>query len=329
MSTVYRFFKEQGSERESALARAGGLMLASRRKRSLLWRGLQITVIGLIFALLLRNLYSSWNQISAYDWSLNYPTFAIAFFLMLLASSFYAYLWKLILVRLGNPLSYRKSFRIFFLSQLGRYLPGKIWGILGLVYLSEREGIPKSLSAASITLQLILQLLSGTMVFLFTLPLWPRGIASLRGGLYPFLILLPLGLLLIHPSIMRRGLDLFSRLTKQEVISIEWNHKEILAQLALWTLFWSLNGLAHLLLINALVPFPLTYLPIVTGIFAAGWVVGFVALFAPAGLGVMEGTLTFLLSFYFPAYVAIIIALLTRLVHTSGDLLCAAVAWRL
>lgn len=303
-------------------------MLASGRMRTLLWRGLQIAVIGLIFAFLLHNLYNSWHQISAYDWSLDYSAFAIACSLMLLASSFYAYLWKLILVRLGNPLSYRKSFRIFFLSQLGRYIPGKIWGILGLVYLGEREGIPKSLSAASITLQLILQLLSGTLVFLFTLPLWQRGIAPLE-GFYPFLILLPLGLLLIHPSIVRRGLGLFSRLTGQEVISIDWNYKEILAQLALWTLFWSLNGLAHLLLIKALFPFPLTYLPTVTGIFAFGWVVGFIALFAPAGLGVMEGTLTFLLGFYFPAYVAIIIALLTRLAHTGGDLICAAVAWRL
>lgn len=303
-------------------------MLEWVRKRTLLWRGLQIAVIGLIFTFLLHNLYSSWNEISRYDWSLNYSAFAIALLLMLLGSSFYAYLWKLILVRLGNPLSYRKSFRIFFLSQLGRYIPGKVWGILGLVYLSEREGIPKSLSAASITLQLILQLLSGTMIFLFTLPLWQRGIGSTR-GLYPFLILLFLGLLLIHPSIVRRGLGLFSRLTRQEVISIDWNYKEILAQLALWTIFWSLNGLAHLLLINALFPLPLTYLPIVTGIFAAGWVVGFIALFAPAGLGVMEGILTFLLGFYFPAYVAIIIALLTRLAHTSGDLICAAVAWRL
>jgi len=303
-------------------------VLVVRGRKAFLQRGLQVVIVVLIFSFLFRNLYLNWSEISTYGWSLDYPAFAIAFSLMLLASSLYAYLWKLILVRLGNHLSYRKSFRIFFLSQLGRYIPGKIWGILGLVYLSEQEGIPKTLSAASITLQLILQVVSGTMVFLFTLPLWWRGIGS-AGGLYPFLILLPLGLLLIHPSSVRRGLGLFSRLTRQEVISIEWNYKEILGQLALWTLFWSLNGLAHLLLINSLFPLPLTYLPVVTGIFAAGWVVGFVSLFAPAGLGVMEGTLTFLLGFYFPAYVAIIIALLTRLLRTASDLVCGAVAWKL
>jgi len=66
-------------------------MLASGRKRTLLWRGLQIAVIGLIFAFLLHNLHSSWSQISAYDWSLDYSTFAIACSLMLSAAPSYAY----------------------------------------------------------------------------------------------------------------------------------------------------------------------------------------------------------------------------------------------
>ena len=301
-------------------------MLASGRKRSLLWRGLQITVIGLIFAFLLRNLYSSWNQISTYNWSLDYSAFAIACSLMLLASSFYAYLWKLIVVRLGNPLSYRKSFRIFFLSQLGRYIPGKVWGILGLVYLSGREGITQAVSGASIVLQLILQVVSGVMLFILTLPFW-REIPTLS-GLYPALVFLPLGLLLLHPTFLGRGFNFALRLVGQKPVDLNWGYGYLLGQLLLWGSFWVIRGLSSYHLIKAISNSPPPF-PVVTGIFAIAWVAGFVSLLTPSGLGVMEGTLALLLGFYFPLYMATVIALLTRLLRTAGDLICAAIAWKL
>ncbi len=301
-------------------------MLASGRKRTLLWRGLQITVIGLIFAFLLRNLYSSWNQISAYDWSLDYPAFAIACSLMLLASSFYAYLWKLILVRLGNPLSYRKGFRIFFLSQLGRYIPGKIWGILGLVYLSGREGITQAVSGASMILQLILQVVSGVMLFVLTLPFWKEIPAW--SGLYAVLLFFPLGLLLLHPTFLGRGLNFALRLVGQRPVDLNWGYGYLLGQLALWGSFWIIQGLASYHLIKAISNSPPPF-PVVTGIFAIAWVVGFVSLLTPSGLGVVEGTLTLLLGFYLPLYMATIIALLSRLLRTAGDLIYAAIAWKL
>jgi len=49
----------------------------------------------------------------------------------------------------------------------------------------------------------------------------------------------------------------------------------------------------------------------------------------PAGLGTMEVTLVFLLSFYFPVHVATVIALWTRVARTAVDLVSAGIAWRL
>lgn len=301
-------------------------MLVVRGRRAFLQRGLQVVIVVLIFSFLFRNLYFHWSEISTYDWSLDYPAFAIACFLMLLNSSFYAYLWKLILVRLGNPLSYRKSFRIFFLSQLGRYIPGKIWGILGLVYLSGKEGITQAVSGASIILQLVLQVVSGVILFILTLPFW-REIPAL-GGLYPVLVFFPLGLLFLHPFFLRRGFNFALRLVGQKPVDINWRYGYLLGQLALWGGFWVIHGLASYHLIKA-VSNSSPPLPVVTGIFAIAWVAGFVSLLTPSGLGVMEGTLTLLLGLYLPLYMATIIALLTRLLRTAGDLICAAIAWKL
>jgi uncharacterized membrane protein YbhN (UPF0104 family) len=296
-------------------------------KRNLVSRVAGAAIVLVIFGLLLRSLYLSRDEVAAYDWHFNYPALIAAFSLMLLAAAFYAYLWKLILERLGTSLSYRKSYRIFFLSQLGRYLPGKVWGILSLVYLTQREGVSKLLSGASATLQLLLQVVSGIMVFAVTLPFW-RDLGSIR-GLNLLFLLFPMGLVLLHPGVVNRGLDLALRATGQPQVELHWGYGYLLGQLGLWCVFWLLNGVAHVFLIQSIYSASRPPALVVTGIFAVAWVAGFLSLLTPSGLGVMELTLVFLLGFYLPANVAAVIALWTRLVRTVGDLVCAGIAWNL
>jgi hypothetical protein len=281
----------------------------------------------LIFGFLARTLYLDWEEIVAYDWNFDYFALIVAFSLMLSTSAFYAYLWKMILGRLGTPLSYRNSYRIFFLSQLGRYIPGKVWSILGLVYLTEKEGVSKVISGASVMLLLMLQVVSGVMVFAVTLPFWERIDAV--PGLNVLLLSLPAGLILLHPALVSRGVNLALRLTGQPETELTWSYSYLLGQLGLWGGFWLVNGVAYHFLIRSIVSSPLPEVFVLAGIFSIAWVAGFVSLVTPAGLGVMEGTLAFLLSFYFPVHVATVIALWTRVARTGLDLVSAGIAWRL
>ncbi len=298
-----------------------------RHRKTLLSRVLGAAIVLLIFGFMLRTLYLSWEDIVACDWHLDYLALITAFSLMLSAAAFYAYLWKLLLERLGTPLSYRKSYRIFFLSQLGRYLPGKVWGILGLVYLSQKEGVSKVISGASVTLQLLLQVISGIVVFAVTFPFWQHR--DSLPGLNLLLLLLPAGLILLHPALVNRGLNLALRATGQAQIELSWGYGYLLGQLGLWAVFWLVNGVAQYFLIRSIYSSPLPQVPVLAGIFAVAWVAGFLSLVTPSGLGVMEGTLVVLLSFYFPVHVSTIVALWTRLAKTVVDLVCAGTAWRL
>lgn len=312
-STLYRSWAR--SDRMSVI----------RRHKTLLLRLAGVGIVLLIFGLMLRTLYQGWEEIASYEWNLNYAALVVAFSLMLSAAAWYAYLWKVILDRLGTPLSYRKSYRIFFLSQLGRYLPGKVWGILGLVYLSEKEGVSKVISGTSVTLQLLLQVVSGVMVFGLTLPFW-QNLDSVI-GLNALFLLFPAGLVALHPAIVNRGLNLALRATGQGQMDLRWGYRQLLGQLGLWGVFWAVNGVAHYFLIGSIWSASLPRVSVLVGIFAIAWVAGFLSILTPSGLGVMEGTLAFLLSFYFPAHVATIIALWTRLARTAGDLVCAGIAW--
>jgi uncharacterized membrane protein YbhN (UPF0104 family) len=296
-------------------------------KKAVLSRVAGVAIVLVIFGFLFRSLYLEWEQVVAYGWDLNWAALALAFTLMLSASALYAYLWKVILDRLGTPLSYRKSYRIFFISQLGRYIPGKVWSILGLVYLSQKEGVSKIISGASVTLQLLLQIVSGVIVFALALPFW-KGLES-SVGLLALIVCVPVGLVMLHPALVTRGVNLALRLTDQAETELSWSYGYLLGQLALWVGFWLWNGVAYHFLIRSLDSSPLPNVVVLAGVFSIAWVAGFLSLVTPSGLGIMEGALTFLLSFYFPVHVATIIALWTRVARTASDLVCAAIAWRL
>jgi uncharacterized membrane protein YbhN (UPF0104 family) len=295
-----------------------------RDHRRFLSRLAGTVIVLLIFGLMFRTVYVGWQEIVAYEWDLDWPALLIAFALMLASTALYAYLWKMILERLGAPLNYGKSYRIYYLSQLGRYIPGKIWSVLGLVYLSDKEGVSKAISATSVILQLLLQIVSGVIVFAITLPFWRN--AGAGTGLYALIVLLPAGLILLHPALLSRGLNLALRITGQPGIQPNWGYGFLLGQLGLWGLFWLVNGVAQYFLIGSIYPSSIPSLPVLAGIFAISWVAGFLSLVTPSGLGVMEGTLALLLAFYFPAAVATVIALWTRLARTLVDLVCAGIA---
>src|SRR2546428_7042068 len=49
----------------------------------------------------------------------------------------------------GQRLPYTAAARAWTLSNLGRYIPGKVWSVAGLVVLAERAGVRRSAAAVS------------------------------------------------------------------------------------------------------------------------------------------------------------------------------------
>lgn len=299
-----------------------------RRKQKPLMRLLQIGTVLLVFGFILHALYSSWTEATEYTWEIRYGVLAASFTISIISAAFSAYLLKLIAAELGANLSLRKTFRVFYLSQLARYIPGMLWGILGWAYLAEREaGVRKTISSAALILHLLFQVVSGVMVFALTIPFWED--VNDTAGLIPALLLLPFGLLLLRPRLVKRVFNLGLRLAGEQPLDMEWGHRFVLMQLTLSIVAWVGRGLASFFLINSITYCAPSKFGVIVGTFAIAWVVGLVSVLTPSGLGVMEASITFLLSFSFPIYVAAIIALLTRLTRIVGDVACAAIAWRL
>src|ERR1700743_135629 len=72
--------------------------------------------------------------------------------------------WRVLLAGLGSPLHTTTAGRIFFIGQLGKYIPGSVWPILTQMELGARANVPRARSASASLLTMVLSLAGGLLV---------------------------------------------------------------------------------------------------------------------------------------------------------------------
>jgi hypothetical protein len=174
---------------------------------------------------------------------------------------------------------------------------------------------------------MVLGVVTGAMIFLVSLLFWDRPLPP--EALYISLAFVLAGLAVLHPAILRPILALAARVLRRETAPLPLSYGQILLLAAYHILARLVIGVSFFCFAAALTPLDWSLLPVLTGIFVAAWVMGFVVVFAPQGLGVREGVMVLLLSFYMPVAAASVIAVAFRVWLSLRDLAMAAVGTRL
>lgn len=266
------------SEGPTARAVATRLVLGSLAVLAVLWAG--------------RDIMAQWRAFRASDEVLHLQPLPI------LASSvlvLFAYIvlvetWRAVVRSSGGHLGFGRAMHIWFVSNLGRYVPGKIWQIGAMGALAKRAGVAPSVAIGSSLVVNLVNLLVGLGLALATGAefagsrdvAYALGVAMLLG-----LAALPLGipwLARVAGRIVGRSLDL-PTLTP-------WS----LWRTALGCLIaWLSYGLAFRWLVSGVLgsaPGPVTsYIAAFTG----SYLLGYIALFSPGGVGVREASLSVML----------------------------------
>ena len=286
---------------------------------------LRYLVLAVIAFFLGRALYGNWKAVRTYQWSFDYPLLALSLGVMLASLSLYAWQWQFSLQKLRAAIGFPKVLRIYFVANLGRYIPGKVWQFIGWFYLLEQEGVSSVHTLTSMALNQVIQNMTG-LALAFVVMAGFRA-AELSERLLPFLVLISLGLIVVQPPVLEKLLNGALRLFRRGPVVIELTAWDLSRFAVLHLLCWLGYGLAFYLFTRALYPVPLEWLPALAGIFAGAWVLGFLSFLAPGGLGVREGILVYLLGFYLPSHVAIVVTLLSRLWVTAAELMGTALAF--
>jgi hypothetical protein len=195
--------------------------------------------------------------------------------------------WRGILAGWAQRLAYRDAAGIWFLANLGRYVPGKVWSIAGLVVLAERRGVaPWAGTASAVAVQALGIGTAAALVALAT----PGAESGVRLVVAGAVATGTVGVL-AWPAFVERTRRLHPMLAELRPLPA-W---VLSLSAALTFASWVLYGLAFWSLAKGLGLPPLT-LTTAAGVFALGYVVGLLALFAPGGAVVREGVFAALLA---------------------------------
>jgi hypothetical protein len=117
--------------------------------------------------------------------------------------------WRAVLADLGFPLPHAAGMRVFFLGQLGKYLPGSVWPVAAQMELGRDYGVPARSAAASAAVAMLLSVATGLLVAIPTVPLLGRAALSHSWWV---LAALPLVLAVLAPPILNRLITVSLRL---------------------------------------------------------------------------------------------------------------------
>ncbi|MGZ4494175.1 MAG: lysylphosphatidylglycerol synthase domain-containing protein [Nocardioides sp.] len=232
--------------------------------------------------------------------------------------------WRALLADLGSPLPATVGARIFYVGQLGKYLPGSVWPVVTQMQLGAQANVPRRRSAAAALVALLLSVLAGLLVAAACAPaLWSR-LGALTGTLG--LVVLALGLVACHPRLLNRLLALGMRLLRQPPLEHPLSGRGIATAVGLSALTWVFNGIQAWLLVVDVGGAPLRSLPYAVGGFALAAASGPLLVVLPAGAGVREAGLVVALSPVLTTAAATTVALVSRLLFTVADAGAAGVA---
>jgi hypothetical protein len=218
--------------------------------------------------------------------------------------------WRRVTNEGGDSLPFSAAARIWFVSNLGKYIPGKVWSIAAIAAMAREQGVsPVSAAGASVVVQLISVATGIGVVVLTGVRALDQPVAAVIAALLLVVIVAA------SPRLVPAAIRSLASLTGRDVVVPSIPVRAVAVAAIQTALSWVLYGLAFRLFVEAVLGTAagptLSYI----AVFAASYIIGFVAVFAPGGAVVRES--------------AMIAAMLRLGLASEADALAVAVASRL
>jgi glycosyltransferase 2 family protein len=240
----------------------------------------------LVFAA--RALATQWNKAGPrlshiqihWEWIALGTVLVLASYLMLIEG------WRRVLGALDSHLPFGQASRIWFLSNLGKYVPGNIWSLTAMGVMARERGHSALAAAGSSVIMQTVSLATGTAIVMIT------G-AKLLGQpiLVGLSVVILLAILLSAPKFLPPLTTWIARLIGREIAPPSVPAASIWTATIASTLSWLFYGLAFELFVRGLLGVSPGEISSYIAVYTAAYILGFISPIAPAGLGVREFTL--------------------------------------
>jgi uncharacterized membrane protein YbhN (UPF0104 family) len=265
-----------------------------------------------------RLIADNWAELRRFDWRVDAGLLAASVAAHVAVLAWGVWVWSRILRHFEHPpVRLGMLQRIWFLSNLARYVPGKVFQFIAVAQLSRAAGLSGAVLLTSMLVHTGMALLSAVVVAAWTLtdgivqgvdPLWP-ALAVTIGAAFG-----------VHPAFLNRLLSFIPRLLKKDVIHWNAGWMDGLALLGLSVVSWGFYGVAYHLFVASLADVPWRLLPQMAGVNALSFFIGYASPL-PGGAGLREISMTELLRPYFSEGVAAVLSIAARLWTIAAELI--------
>jgi hypothetical protein len=263
-------------------------------KQSSLWRAAQIALAAIVLVFVVRALVGNWRdfQKQSLHVHLMWGYIAASGVVVLGTYALLIEVWRRILAAWSARISFADATRIWCVSNLGKYVPGKVWQIAAMGKLAHDIQVPAAAAAGSAVLNTVVNIGIGFAVGVVA---GFRALDRMSGGYgtigVAITVVIICGVLLLPTLLPRitaigervrgKSLDLGTLPPRAVYIAIVGN-------IAAWILYgWSFQ-----LLVHGVLGHTSGTLSNYVAAYALSYVMGYLVFVVPGGIGVREGVQT-------------------------------------
>ncbi|MFQ5746459.1 MAG: lysylphosphatidylglycerol synthase domain-containing protein [Gemmatimonadota bacterium] len=274
----------------------------------------------------LRSLADLRSEVASFRWDLRFEHLVAALGLATANLFLMGSVWVGLFRAFGGRIGHGEGVRAWMTTNLGRYIPGKIWQLAGLAVYAREKGESATAALGATLVFQILSLGSGAVIAVATLGgrlsfLPAKGISTTA-------VVLALLLVLLHPGILSRLTRLAARLLREDQPGASVGILALARAAAVLLAAWLVYGLGLRELLAGMSVGTEAGVLVLAGFFAASYVVGYLVLLTPGGLVVREGTLAGLLAAFTPLALGVagLAAVAARVWIVASEALAVGVA---
>ncbi len=258
-----------------------------------------------------------------------------------------SFIWYKLLEEHAVNILYKQSSLLWAMSELKRYIPGNIWSYLGRAVVFSEKGVSKEDIGMLLIYEAQIFILSCLLISLLSLPLLFQfffpGFSTISITIIVFLtLILVLGYIFNHgitassqnpppPPFNKGGVKHIPPFIKGDKGGFlpPYPAQSIMLLLFTSTIGLIFFGLGYYFIISSVIFLNPQLLPELIGFFCLSFLLGFLSLLTPAGLGIREGVVTLGLSKIALLSNAAFASIFARIILVISELIfiCLSIIW--
>lgn len=272
--------------------------------------------------------WTNWEAVVTYVGRVSPWSLALCFVGSFAAPLFTLFGWQALLAGAGSRVRFGPAASIFFVGQLGKYVPGSVWSVVVQAEMGSAAKIPRRHTAIASLMCIILSAVAGVLVGVGALPqlLWS---GSAKASVWVVLVAVPVILLALWPPVLNRIIALALRVMRREPMDQPLSTRAVLVAMAWFVAAWLSSGLTVWVVTRDIAPHADVSELAMSSIsgFPLAAAIGMFSFILPAGFGVREGLLVLLWRGLMPGSAVTAVAMILRFIITLVDVLWALFGW--